>query len=74
MNGRHARKLRKMSNFDPHAKRNYTQFNNSNNYVLSNSGRLEKSPGTVVEITEEGEPVTKRSIYKHMKRKYYGTF
>ena len=74
MNGRLARKLRKMSNFDPNAERNYHQFNNSHNYVYSDSGRLERGPGTVVEVTKEGDATTPRAVYKLMKEQYYGTF
>ena len=74
MNGRHARKLRKMSSFDPHAKRHYHQFNNSHNYVYGDSGRLERGPGTVVEVTKEGEAATARALYNLMKEEYYGTF
>lgn len=74
MNGRHARKLRKLSNFDPHAERNYHQFNNSNNYVLGDSGRPERGPGTVIEVTKEGEATTARALYNLMKEEYYGTF
>lgn len=73
MNGRHARKLRKMSNFDPHAERQYHQFNNSNNYIVKD-GQLEKGPGTVVEVTNEGNATTPKAIYNYMKKEYYGTF
>ena len=72
MNGRHARKLRKLSEFKPHTERTYHQFNNSHNYVLGDGGRLEKGPGTVIEVTIDGEATTPRAYYKHMKRKYYG--
>ena len=71
MNGRHARKLRKMSEFKPHAERHYHQFNNSHNYVLGDGGRLERGPGTVVEVTKEGNAETSRAIYNYMKEKYY---
>ena len=71
MNGRHARKLRKLTSFEPKAERNYHQFNNSNNYVLSNSGRLEKGPGTVIEVTAKGGVGTPRANYRLMKEKYY---
>ena len=72
MNGRHARKLRRLSNFEPKADRHYQQFNNSHNYVLGDSGRLEKGPGTIVEVTEGGSGVTPRAKYKYMKEVYYG--
>lgn len=71
MNQRHARKLRKLSEFKPNAERHYHQFNNSHNYVLGDSGRLERGPGTVVEVTTDGEATTPRAIYKYMKEKYY---
>ena len=74
MNGRHARKLRKLSEFKPSTERHYHQFNNSHNYVLGDSGGLERGPGTVIEVTEEGEAETPRAIYKLMKEQYYGTF
>jgi hypothetical protein len=74
VNGRHARKLRKLSEFKPNAERHYHQFGNSNNYVLGNSGRLERGLGTVIEVTKEGEAETPRAIYKLMKEQYYGTF
>lgn len=74
MNGRHARKLRKLSEFKPNAERYYHQFNNSHNYVLSDSGRLEKGPGTVIEVTKEGGASTARALYNLMKEEYYGTF
>ena len=63
-----------MTNFEPHAERHYHQFNNSHNYVYSDSGRLERGPGTVVEVTKEGEATTPRAVYKLMKERYYGTF
>ena len=72
MNGRHARKLRKLSEFKPNAERNYHQFNNSNNYVLSDSGGLKKGPGTVVEVTEDGEATTSRAYYRLLKEQWYG--
>ena len=71
MNGRHARKLRKLSEFKPSAERNYHQFNNSHNYVLGDSGGFERGPGTVVEVTTDGEATTPRAIYKYMKGEYY---
>ena len=70
MNGRLARKLRKLSEFKPSAKRNYHQFNNSNNHVLSDSGRFEKGPGTVVEVTEKGGALTSRARYRYMKESF----
>lgn len=73
MNGRHARKLRKLSKFDPHKERSYHQFNNCKNYIFVD-GELKHSPGTVVEVTKEGNAETPRAIYKLMKEKYYGTF
>lgn len=72
MNGRHARKLRKLSSFDPKAERHYHQFNNSHNYVLGDGGRLERGPGTVVEVTEDGEATTSRAYYKLLKEQWYG--
>ena len=74
MNGRHARKLRKLSEFKPSAERHYHQFNNSHNYVLGDSGRLERGPGTVIEVTKDGEATTARALYNLMKEEYYGTF
>lgn len=75
MNGRVARKLRKLSSFEPKADRYYHQFNNSNNYVMGNDGRLEKGPGTVVEVTEKDGAITARAKYRYMKEIYYnGTF
>jgi hypothetical protein len=71
VNGRHARKLRKLSEFKPSAERHYHQFNNSHNYVLGDSGRLERGPGTVIEVTKDGEATTARAKYKYMKEKYY---
>lgn len=72
MNGRHARKLRKLSEFKPNAERHYHQFNNSHNYVVGDNGRLEKGPGTVVEVTPKGGAKTPRAVYKLMKEIYYG--
>jgi len=74
VNGRHARKLRKLTKFDPHAKRHYQQFDNSHNYVMGKDGNLKRGPGTTIEVTEEGEATTARALYKLMKDKYYGTF
>ena len=61
-----------MSNFDPHAKRHYHQFNNSHNYVYGDSGRLERGPGTIVEITEKEGAITSRAKYRYLKEIYYG--
>ena len=72
MNQRHARKLRKLSEFKPNAERYYHQFNNSHNYVMGNNGRLEKGPGTVVEVTKGGSGITARARYRYMKELYYG--
>jgi hypothetical protein len=71
VNQRHARKLRKLSEFKPHAKRYYHQFNNSNNYVMGDNGRLERGPGTIIEVTDNEEAHTTRAVYKYMKREYY---
>ena len=71
MNGRHARKLRKLSEFKPNTERNYHQFNNSNNYVLSDSGKLERGPGTIIEVTKEGGASTPRAVYRFMKEQWY---
>lgn len=72
MNQRHARKLRKLSEFKPNAERHYHQFNNSHNYIVGDSGKLERGPGTVVEVTEDGKAETSRAIYKLMKERWYG--
>jgi hypothetical protein len=74
VNGRHARKLRKLSKFKPNDKRYYQQFDNSHNYKIGKTGELERGPGTVIEVTKDGEAETSRAIYKLMKEKYYGTF
>ena len=71
MNGRVARKLRKVINFDPHAERYYFCTNNANNFVLGNSGGLERLGGTIIEATIDKNPVTTRAKYKYMKEKYY---
>ena len=71
MNGRLARKLRKVINFEPHAERYYLCTNNANNFVLGNSGELERIGGTIIEVTLERNPVTTRSKYRYMKEKYY---
>ena len=39
---------------------------------MGDNGRLEKGPGTVVEVTEDGEATTTRAVYKLMKGSYYG--
>lgn len=72
MNGRHARKLRKLSEFKPKAERHYHQFNNSNNFVMGDNGRLEKGPGTVIEVTAKGGVGTPRANYRLMKEQWYG--
>ena len=74
MNGRHARKLRKLSEFKPNAKRHYHQFNNSKRIVMSSNNQLERALGTVIEVTAEGEATTTRATYRYMKGEYYGTF
>ena len=78
MNGRIARKLRKMTNFNPRAERHYHQFDNSHNsnsLVLSDGGRLEKGPGTIIEVTEKGGAGTTRANYRLCKENIYnGTF
>lgn len=71
MNGRLARKLRKINEFDPHAKRHYFCLNNANNFVLSNSGEPERIGGTIIEATTDKNPVTARAKYKFMKEMYY---
>ena len=72
MNGRHARKLRKLTNFEPKAERNYHQFNNSNNLVMGDNGRFEKGPGTIIEVTLKGNVGTPRANYRLMKERWYG--
>jgi hypothetical protein len=72
VNQRNARKLRKLSEFKPNAERHYHQFNNSHNYILGDNGRFERGPGTVVEVTKDGEAETTRAIYKYMKEQWYG--
>ena len=71
MNGRIARKLRKVMEFKPHEERFYKCLNNANNYTLSPSGSVERIGGTYIEVTREGHPVTNRSKYNYMKGKYY---
>lgn len=72
MKGKLARKLRKLSNFDPHAERHYQQFNNSHNYVIGKDGNLERGPGTIIEVTDKGDATTARARYNLMKRSLYG--
>ena len=71
MNGRLARKLRKLNNFDPHAKRYYFCMNNANNFVMGKSGKLERIGGTIIEATKDKNPVTARAKYKLMKEGIY---
>ena len=71
MNGRIARKLRKLSEFKPHSDRHYKLISNSNNFVFSNSGEPERIGGTWLEVTEKGDLVTTRAKYKYMKELYY---
>jgi len=71
VNGRIARKLRKVISFEPSAERHYLCVNNANNFVMGNNGELERIGGTIVEVTVDKDPVTLRSKYKYMKEKYY---
>lgn len=71
MNGRHARKLRKVMGFEPSADRYYKCLNNANNFMLGNNGQPERVGGTIVEVTKDGNLVTTRSRYKYMKEQYY---
>ncbi len=71
MNGRLARKLRKLSEFKPHAERHYKLINNANNFILGNNGEPERCGGTWLEVTDKGNLVTKRSKYRYMKRRIY---
>lgn len=71
MNGRIARKLRKLSNFEPSTKRHYFSTNNANNFVLGNNGEPERIGGTIIEATKDRNPVTPRSHYRYLKRKVY---
>ncbi len=71
MNGRIARKLRKLSNFNPKDKRHYQQFENSNNYVMSPNGDFKRGPGTIIEVTSTGDATTARARYRFMKRKLH---
>ena len=75
MNGRIARKLRKLTKFEPKANRYYFCTNNANNFVFGNGGELERLGGTIIEATIDKNPVTTRAHYKYLKRKFYdGTF
>lgn len=74
MNGRIARKLRKLSEFKPSSDRYYHQFANSSRFMFNKDGKLEKALGTVIEVTVDGEATTTRATYKYMKGEYYGTF
>ena len=71
MNGKLARKLRKVVAFNPHAERFYKQLKNANNYAIGEDGQLERVGGTWLEVTEKGDLVTSRSRYKYLKEKYY---
>ena len=72
MNGRIARKLRKMNNFEPSTKRHYICINNANNFTIGKSGEPERIGGTWIEVTEDKNPVTPRAKYKFMKEEFYG--
>ena len=72
MNGRIARKLRKINEFDPHAERYYFCLNNANNFVIGKTGEPERIGGTIIEATRDKNPVTARAKYKFMKEKFYG--
>jgi len=74
VNGRIARKLRKLSEFKPKAERHYFCTNNTNNFMLGDDGRPKRIGGTIIEATSDRDPVTTRAIYNQMKRDYYGTF
>ena len=71
MNGRLARKLRKLSEFKPNAERHYKLINNANNFIIGDNGEPERCGGTWLEVTEKGNLVTKRAKYKFMKRGIY---
>lgn len=71
MNGRIARKLRKVTEFEPHTERYYKLINNANNFVFGDNGKPERVGGTWLEVTKEGNLVTARSRYRYMKEKYY---
>jgi len=72
VNGRLARKLRKLSEFKPNAERHYKLINNANNFVINNNGEPERCGGTWLEVTKEGNLVTNRAKYRYMKEKFYG--
>jgi len=75
VNGRLARKLRKLSEFKPHAERYYKCINNANNFAVRDGGTVERVGGTWLEVTSKGNLVTPRSKYRYMKEAYYaGTF
>ena len=71
MNGRIARKLRKLSEFKPHSERHYKRINNANNFYIGNNGEPERCGGTWLEVDKEGNVVTKRAKYNYMKEIYY---
>lgn len=71
MNGRIARKLRKINEFDPHAERYYFCLNNANNFVIGKTGQPERIGGTIIEATKDKDPVTARAKYKFMKQGIY---
>ena len=70
MNGRIARRLRKVLEFNPHEKRFYKCLNNANSFAYAASGDLERIGGTIIEVDKEGNPVTNRSNYNNKKEKY----
>mgnify|MGYP001258715581 FL=1 len=72
MKGKNARLLRRLSQFKPHEQRHYHQFNNSHNYILDENGKMVRGPGTVIEVTKDGEATTKRAKYNLLKEKLYG--
>jgi hypothetical protein len=72
VNGRLARKLRKLSEFKPHAERYYKCADNANNFVFGDDGQPKRIGGTWFEVTEKGNVVTNRAKYKYMKEKFYG--
>ena len=71
MNGRIARKLRKVLEFKPNEERFYKCLNNANSFAYTASGDIERVGGTIIEVNKEGNPVTNRAKYKYMKEKYY---
>lgn len=71
MNGRIARKLRKLSEFKPNAERHYKLIDNANNFVIGDNGEPERCGGTWLEVTKEGNVVTNRAKYNYMKEFYY---